>query len=57
MLTSYPQKTRYLITLEVDVMDDFDAKNIDWESVLDIQPGESVEAHVEHVTDPLYLEY
>lgn len=53
MITSYPQKTRYCITLEVDVMDDFDPKNIDWESVLGIQSGESVEAYVELVTDPL----
>ena len=51
--TSYPQRTRYRITLEVDVLDDFDPKNIDWENVLDIQTGESVNVYVENMSDPV----
>ena len=51
--TAYPQRTRYRITLEVDVLDDFDPKNIDWENVLDIQTGESVDVYVENMSDPV----
>ena len=52
-LTPYPQKTHYRITLEVDVMDDFEPTQIDWENVLGIQSGESVKVHVENMSDPV----
>lgn len=51
-VTYLPQKTRYRITLELDVMEDFSPHNIDWEKVLDIQGSESVDAYVEDLSVP-----
>ena len=39
-----PHGQKYRITLELDVMDDFNPHNIDWEKVLDVQGGETVDA-------------
>ena len=52
MSLTYPQKTRYRITLELDVLDDFQPHNIDWEKVLDIQGSENVTAYVEDLNTP-----
>ena len=49
---SYAQKTKYRITLELDVLDDFQPHNIDWEKLLDDQGTESVTAYVEHLSAP-----
>lgn len=51
-VTYLPQKARYRITLELDVMEDFSPHNIDWEKVLDIQGSESVESYVEDLSVP-----
>ena len=51
-LTSYAQKQKFRITLELDVYDDFDAHQIDWEKVLDVQGNESVTAYVEDLSTP-----
>ena len=40
--TYLPQKTKYRVTLELDVMDDFNPHNIDWEKGLDVQGNESI---------------
>jgi|TARA_B100000035_G_scaffold258524_1_gene228868 hypothetical protein len=50
--TYLPQRQRYRITLELDVMDDFNPHNIDWEKVLDVQGGESVDSYVEDLSVP-----
>lgn len=50
--TYLPQKSKYRITLEIDVMDDFNPHNIDWEKVLDVQGNESVEAYIEDLSVP-----
>ena len=47
---SYAQKTKYRITLELDVLDDFQPHNIDWEKLLDVQGTESVTAYVEDLS-------
>ena len=52
MSVAYAQKSRYRITLEVDVLEDFAPHNIDWEKVLDIQGNESVTAYVEDLSTP-----
>ena len=52
--TYLPQKTKYRITLELDVMEDFNPHNIDFEKLLDIQGGENVEAYVEDLSVPDY---
>ena len=50
--TYLPQRQRYRITLELDVMDDFNPHNIDGEKVLDVQGGESVDSYVEDLSVP-----
>ena len=50
--TYLPQRQRYRITLELDVMDDFNPHNIDWAKVLDVQGGESVDSYVEDLSVP-----
>ena len=52
--TYLPQKIKYRITLELDVMEDFNPHNIDFEKLLDIQGGESVESYVEDLSVPDY---
>ena len=50
--TYLPHKTKYRITIELDVMDDFQPHNLDWEKLLDIQGSENVEAYVEDLSVP-----
>ena len=38
---------RYRITLEVDVLDDFNPRQINWEKLLDIGADESVVSYTE----------
>jgi|TARA_B100001939_G_scaffold312624_1_gene295925 hypothetical protein len=38
--------------LELDVLDDFQPHNIDWEKLLDVQGTESVTAYVEDLSSP-----
>ena len=53
MPVTYPtSKTRYRITLELDVQEDFVPQNIDWNKVLDIQRNENVSAYVENLSSP-----
>lgn len=54
MATSYmlAQKQKYRVTLELEVLGDFDPHQIDWEKTLDIQPAESVNAYVENLSCP-----
>jgi len=49
---AYAQRTKYRITLELDVLDDFQPHNIDWEKVLDVQGTENVTAYVEDLSSP-----
>ena len=41
------QKKKVRVTLEFDVFEDFNAKDIDFEKVFDLEPAESVDAYVE----------
>lgn len=50
--TYLSQKTKYRITLELDVMDDFCPSNIDWTKVMDLEDGERIEAYVEDLSVP-----
>ena len=49
---NFGQKAKYRITLELDVMDDFNPHQIDWEKVLDVQGSEKVSAYVEDLSTP-----
>ena len=49
----YGQKTKYRITLELDVLDDFNPRDISWEKLFDLQDNESVERVIEDLQDPV----
>ncbi len=49
---SVAQKSKYRITLELDVMEDFDPHQIHWEDVFELEPAESVSAYVEDLHIP-----
>ena len=49
----YGQKSKYRITLELDVLDDFNPRQIDWRKVLQIEEDESVDCYIEDVDLPL----
>ena len=46
------QKTKFRVTLELEVLNDFDPHQIDWEKVLDLQANESVRSYVENLSAP-----
>ena len=41
------QKKKVRVTLEFDVFQDFNPKDIDFEKLFDLEPAESIEVHVE----------
>lgn len=41
------QKKKVRVTLEFDVFDDFNARDINWEKLFELEPAEKVEAYVE----------
>ena len=43
----YGQKTKYRITLELDVQDDFNPRQIDWDKVLGIQENVCCQIYIE----------
>ena len=51
MSVSYYTSTlnKYRITLELDVLDDFNPRQINWEKVLDIGADESVVSYTEEL--------
>ena len=49
----YGQKSKYRITLELDVLDDFNPRQIDWRKVLQIEENESIDCYIEDVDLPL----
>ena len=44
---SLAQKKSVRITLELEVMDDFNARQIDWEKLFELEPNETVSAYIE----------
>lgn len=49
----YAQKSKYRITLEIDVFEDFNPHNVDWGKLLDIQGNEKVSScYVEDLSTP-----
>ena len=49
----YGQKSKYRITLEIDALDDFNPRQIDWRKVLDMQDNETVESIIEDMSNPV----
>ena len=55
-VTYYNQtKNRYRITLELDVEDDFNPRQISWEKVLELHSNESVESYTEYLSNTVSL--
>ena len=50
---SQAQKQRYRITLELDVLGDFDPHQISWDDIFDLGGDEQVEAYVEDLSVPV----
>ena len=48
----YGQKTKYRITLELNVQDDFNPRQIDWRKVLQLEDNEHVESYTEELDIP-----
>ena len=48
-------KTKYRITLELDVFDDFNPRQIAWDKVLDLGGSEHVESYIEDLSNPVRL--
>jgi hypothetical protein len=46
----YAQKHKYRITLELDVLEDFNPRDINWEKLFDLGGGEHVDAYVEDLS-------
>ena len=47
----YPQKSRCRITLELDVHDDFNPRQINWTKLFELQEDESVISYIEEEKD------
>ena len=45
-------KTKYRITLELDVLDDFNPRDINWKQLFDLQDNESISTYVEDLSVP-----
>lgn len=46
------QKSKYRITLELEVFDDMNPHQIDWNKVLNLEPAEKVNSYVEDLSRP-----
>ena len=49
----YGTKSKYRITLELDVLDDFNPRQIDWRKVLQIEENEDLDCYIEEIDSPL----
>lgn len=43
------QKKHVRVTLDLQVLDDFNARQINWRKVFELEPNEEVEAYVEEL--------
>tara|TARA_B100001250_G_scaffold115827_1_gene98187 strand:- start:441 stop:635 length:195 start_codon:yes stop_codon:yes gene_type:complete len=48
----YGQKTKYRITLELDVFDDFNPHEIAWDKLFKLEADERVESNIEDLSNP-----
>tara|TARA_B100000902_G_C26617271_1_gene578059 strand:- start:274 stop:441 length:168 start_codon:yes stop_codon:yes gene_type:complete len=47
VLYTQTRKKHVRVTLTLDVLNDFEARNIDWRKVLKLEPDEDVESYIE----------
>ena len=50
---SQAQKQRYRITLDLEVMEDFNPHNIDWDQLFELEGSERCDAYVEDLSVPV----
>ena len=51
---SQAQKQRYRITLDLEVMEDFNPNNIDWETLFELEGNEQlIDSYVEDLSNPV----
>ena len=51
---SQAQKQRYRITLDIEVLEDFNPHNIDWENLFELEGYEQViDSYVEDLSNPV----
>ncbi len=48
----YGTKTKYRITLELDVFDDFNPHDIEWPKLFQLEEDESIESYIENMSSP-----
>jgi hypothetical protein len=54
VLYSQAQKQRYRITLDIEVMEDFDPNQISWEDLFELEGSERViDSYVEDLSKPV----
>ena len=53
VLYNQATKSKYRITLDITVQDDFNPHQIDWRKVLDLQDNEAVESVTEDLSNPV----
>ena len=54
VLYSQAQKQRYIITLDLEVMEDFDPHQIDWEQLFELEGSERIiDSYVEDLSKPV----
>ena len=49
----YGAKSKYRITLELDVLEDFNPEHINWDKVLQLEDNETVESYIEDMSNPV----
>ena len=47
VLYTQTRKKHVRVTLTLDVLNDFEARNIDWRKVLQLEPDEEIESYIE----------
>ena len=51
---SQAQKQRYRITLDIEVLEDFNPHNIDWETLFELEGNEQlIDSYVEDLSNPV----
>ena len=51
---SQTQKQRYRVTLDIEVLEDFNPHNIDWETLFELEGNEQViDSYVEDLSNPV----
>jgi len=45
-------KSKYRVTLEIEVFEDMNPHQIQWDKMLELEPGEKVTAYVEDLSTP-----